>query len=412
MKFNFRSLFVLLAFAASYGAAGQLTSGSITITGNQIICSGTTHGLLTVASATGGSGNYTYQWQSSSDNSTYNNIGGATGLSYSPGGNITADIYYKVSVNDGSSTALSAAFLVEIHDSPTITISGTPGLTVPPNASVSLSAVLSNVPVGYNYTYLWNNSSTSNPTTVVPSATSTYTITATDQFTCQTSASSTVTVNAFTGGTISVGGSTSGGLFCTGNAPGAMASDVAAAGGSGSGITYQWQSSTTSNSQGFSNIAGATSATLTYSSSITQTVYVRRVATNMGVDVYSNVLTASVVSLPTVSVTASPATIVSGGSSVLSANGASTYAWSPAAGLGGGTTGQSVTATITAQTTYTVTGTDANGCTNTGTVTVNISALNAGSLTGNEPGVPLPVVHGQRATCDKAWARPLAPPRA
>ena len=141
MKFNFRSLFVLLAFAASYGAVGQLTSGSISITGSQIICSGTTHGLLTVASATGGSGNYTYQWQSSSDNSTYNNIGGATGLSYSPGGNITADIYYKVSVNDGSSTALSAAFLVEIHDSPTITISGTPGLTVPPNASVSLSAL-------------------------------------------------------------------------------------------------------------------------------------------------------------------------------------------------------------------------------------------------------------------------------
>jgi hypothetical protein len=69
---------------------------------------------------------------------------------------------------------------------------------------------------------------------------------------------------------------------------------------------------------------------------------------------------------PTVTATASPATICAGGSSTLTASGASTYSWS---------TGQdtsSISVTPTSTTTYTVTGTDANGCSNTATVTVTV----------------------------------------
>jgi len=70
---------------------------------------------------------------------------------------------------------------------------------------------------------------------------------------------------------------------------------------------------------------------------------------------------------PAVSVT-SPSGITCA-STQLSASGANTYTWSPASGLSA-TTGASVTASPTATTTYTVTGTDNNGCSNTATTTI------------------------------------------
>lgn len=65
----------------------------------------------------------------------------------------------------------------------------------------------------------------------------------------------------------------------------------------------------------------------------------------------------------------------SGSPVALSAAGASTYAWSPAAGLSAAT-GDNVTANPLATTSYTVTGTDGNGCTSTATavITVNLKA--------------------------------------
>ncbi len=79
-------------------------------------------------------------------------------------------------------------------------------------------------------------------------------------------------------------------------------------------------------------------------------------------------------------VTVNSPTICAGNSVTLTANGASTYNWSPAAGLST-TTGTSVTANPSATTTYTITGTDGDGCVNmtTSTVTVNpLPAVDAG----------------------------------
>jgi hypothetical protein len=68
--------------------------------------------------------------------------------------------------------------------------------------------------------------------------------------------------------------------------------------------------------------------------------------------------------LPTVTASAASATVCSGSSVVLTATGASTYAWN------NGSTGSSITVSPTAATAYTVTGTSANGCTATATVSV------------------------------------------
>lgn len=74
--------------------------------------------------------------------------------------------------------------------------------------------------------------------------------------------------------------------------------------------------------------------------------------------------TFTVHALPAVSVTPPSGVFCSSGSATLTASGATTYAWSPATGLSAAS-GEVVTANPAVNTTYTVTGTDNNGCTNT-----------------------------------------------
>jgi uncharacterized delta-60 repeat protein len=72
---------------------------------------------------------------------------------------------------------------------------------------------------------------------------------------------------------------------------------------------------------------------------------------------------------PTVSANSSSSSICIGASATLSGTGASTYAWQP-----GNLTG-SPSVSPSSTTTYTVTGTDANGCSNTGTYQITVNAL-------------------------------------
>lgn len=72
---------------------------------------------------------------------------------------------------------------------------------------------------------------------------------------------------------------------------------------------------------------------------------------------------------PVISVYASNSSICSGDSTVLAASGGVTYAWAPATGLSS-TIGATVTASPIATTTYTVEGTNSNGCKNSSTITI------------------------------------------
>ena len=78
--------------------------------------------------------------------------------------------------------------------------------------------------------------------------------------------------------------------------------------------------------------------------------------------------------LPTVTASPSAASYCTpGGTAVtITAGGASTYAWSPATGLSA-TTGATVNASPSANQTYTVTGTDVNGCINTATSVITVA---------------------------------------
>ncbi|MBK7692642.1 MAG: T9SS type A sorting domain-containing protein [Bacteroidetes bacterium] len=75
-----------------------------------------------------------------------------------------------------------------------------------------------------------------------------------------------------------------------------------------------------------------------------------------------------------VTFTASPSTVCLGGTSVLSGLGAATYIWQP-----GNFNGNPYNVSPAATTTYTVTGTTANGCVVTSTITVAVNPFNTGS---------------------------------
>jgi subtilisin-like proprotein convertase family protein len=129
--------------------------------------------------------------------------------------------------------------------------------------------------------------------------------------------------------------------------------------GGGTPYTYLWD-----------NPAASTTAGITVSPTDT-TEYTVTVTDNCGIQVPAS-FTVNVNPLPTVAVSPSTALFCGTGSADLEASGADTYAWSPATGLSA-TTGAEVTATPAGTTTYTVTGTDENGCQNTATATITVA---------------------------------------
>ena len=91
-------------------------------------------------------------------------------------------------------------------------------------------------------------------------------------------------------------------------------------------------------------------------------------------------VTVLVNSLPTVNVSASPTSVCIGGSTTITAIGALTYSWTPSTGLSA-TAGAVISADPITTTTYTVTGTDVNGCRNTKDIDIIVKALPTISIT-------------------------------
>ncbi len=89
-------------------------------------------------------------------------------------------------------------------------------------------------------------------------------------------------------------------------------------------------------------------------------------------------ITVKVNPLPTITASASPATICNGESSVIAASGGSTFIWDN--GLG---TNASKTVSPTTTITYSVTGTDANGCSNTSSTKLTVNPIPTVTLTSD-----------------------------
>jgi RHS repeat-associated protein len=152
-----------------------ITSNAVTVTSNNIMITiygqlspgivnpsilninyNTSPGALTL-SPTGGNGVYSYQWQSSSDNSFWTNISGATSAGYTPG-NLIVDIYYRAIITSNGLTAFSEGTFVNVY--PQLQA----GSIYPASQSVALNAgaqaMVGNGIVGGNltYSYIWQKS--------------------------------------------------------------------------------------------------------------------------------------------------------------------------------------------------------------------------------------------------------------
>jgi len=86
--------------------------------------------------------------------------------------------------------------------------------------------------------------------------------------------------------------------------------------------------------------------------------------------------TISINALPTIVISASNSSICNGESTTLTASGGSSYVWN------NGENTPAITVSPTSTTTFTVTGTDSNGCTNTASQSITVNALPTVEITG------------------------------
>lgn len=235
----------------------------------------------------------------------------------------------------------SAAITITVNPKPVVTPTATPA-AICAGASSSLSSTSSVA----GTTYAWMPGSLSGtPVSVSPGATTNYTVTGTAAG-CTGSATVSVTVNPVP----VVTPTATPAIVCAGTSSSLSSTSTVA------GTTYAWMPGSLS----------GTPVSVTPGATTTYTV----TGTAAGCT-DSESVTVTVNALPVVAVTPASAAICSSQSTSLTASGASTYGWSPASGLSA-TTGSAVTADPTTTTTYTVTG-DLLGCTDSQTVTVNVT---------------------------------------
>ncbi|MDJ0365373.1 gliding motility-associated C-terminal domain-containing protein [Hymenobacter sp. H14-R3] len=286
--------------AVTITVAPALTAG--TIAASQSLCPGATPAPLTsTAAAGGGTGTFTYQWESSLDNTTWTAIAGATGAEYAPGA-LTVTTYFRRRVMSGACGPEYA---------PAVTLTVLPALTAgsiaadqtvcagSPVAPLTSSAAAT----GGNgtYAYQWESSTDNVTWTAIGGATGAEyapgALTATTYFRrqvlsggCTTTPSNVVTVNivpALTGGSIAASQT-----LCAGGTAAVLTSGAPATGGTGT-IDYQWESSPDNST--WAAIGGATGATYA-PGALTATTYFRRRA-NSGTacaPAFSNVVTITV----------------------------------------------------------------------------------------------------------------------
>ncbi|WP_343636564.1 PKD domain-containing protein [Fluviicola sp.] len=300
-----------------------VNSATVTPPPAQTICAG---GSATLTASGAG----TYTWSP------------PTGLSSTTGATVTASpastTTYTVTGNTAGCTS-NATVTVTVAP---ITVGVTPSTTICSGASTTLTATGA---TNYTWSPATGLSSTTGATvTANPTTTTTYTVTGTTG-SCSATATTTVTVTPLN---LTVSPNAS---ICSG------ASTTLTAGGASS---YSWSPAT-----GLSASTGA-SVTATPASTTTYTV----TGTN-GSCTATQTVTVTVTPL---ALTVSPnASICTGGSTVLTASGATNYSWSPSTGLSS-TTGASVTASPTTTTTYTVSGTSGS-CTASLPVTVTVTPV-------------------------------------
>ena len=299
------------------------STATITAGGATTFCQG---GSVTLTASTGAS----YLWSNGAQTQS---------ITVTAGGS-----YYVTVTNASGCSATSAATSVTVNPLPTANILANGPLTFCQGGSVTLSAS----PIVAGNTYLWSNGATTSSINVTASAT--ITVTVTSAAGCSTTSLPT-SVNVFTNptATITATGSTT---FCQGGS-------VVLTANAGTGYSYQW-SNNTNNQTVTVSTAGSYTVTVTDAN---------------GCSVTSAPTVVTVNPLPTTAAITGTSSVCIGGTTLLSTT-ATNPVWSSAntavatVAANGLVTGVSAG---TAVVSYTIT--NANGCTNTASVTVTVNQL-------------------------------------
>jgi len=310
----------------------RLQGPDLTLT-DTVFCAGTT-GSVTASATPTVPGNYSYAWTGpNSFSSTAQNPSIPIPSSTST---------YTVVATDTSGCQVAKTMTINIL--PPIALQISPDVSICPGASSVLTA-------GGGIQYTWSpaaslSTTTGSTTTATPSQTTIYYVIATDTSGCTATDSVTITISPNL--ILNVSPDTS---ICSGDN-----TQLTSSGGG----TYLWTPSTGLSANNIANPVASPTVTTTYSVNVI----------SAGGCTGSASVTVSVNPLPVITVSPA-ATVCNGSSTQLSASGGVTYSWSPANGL---TTPNlpTTTATPTQTTTYIVDVIDANGCTGSNSVTVNV----------------------------------------
>jgi gliding motility-associated-like protein len=129
-----------------------------TISAAQTVCVGTSPSPLTsTAGASGGTGTYAYQWESSADNTSWGPLAGATGTTYAPGP-VTATTYYRRRVESGACGVFYSNVIAVQAQTPlvaAVTLATPP--TQCPGTALTFSPVPANAGTAPTYRWFVNN---------------------------------------------------------------------------------------------------------------------------------------------------------------------------------------------------------------------------------------------------------------
>jgi RHS repeat-associated protein len=275
---------------ASVGVYPTLYPGSIT-SASASINYNTDPGVIATAVASGGSGVFAYQWQSSPNGSSWSDIPGVTASTYDPG-NMTNTTYFRRAVNSNGVVVYTNAIAITVYPPLVAGSVGPSNQTI--NYNTSAATITSAAATGGNgtYTYQWQSAPDGTTWANITGAGSTSyapgTLTATRYYRLISTSNG---VNV-TGGTAQVvvypqlvAGSISPTIQVINyNTTAGTITGVAAVGGNGT-YTYQWQSSP-DGTNSWTNITSANS--LSYNpGTLTANGYYHLIATSNGVSTTS-----------------------------------------------------------------------------------------------------------------------------
>ncbi len=231
---------------------------------------------------------------------------------------------------DPAANTSTCSFTITVNPIPTVIANAT-ATTICDGDAVTLSGTGAT-------SYSWTSSVTDN-VAFNPAATDTYTVTGTDANGCTATDNITVTVNPLP----TVIANSTASIICEGS-PVTLT-------GSGA-VSYTWTGSVTDN--------------VAFNPTVTDTYTVTGTDANGCTD--TDVITIAVNAAPLVVGNASQTAVCDGSPVTLFGSGATSYTWT-------GSVTDNIAFTPVATDTYTVTGTDANGCTNTDEITITVNPI-------------------------------------